>query len=450
MRKNTSWQRDRRCDWVIARAVFTGLCAIGFCATGVLFARSADAQETQGPLLDQYIAPNAGGGGGFQSVLSRYKPEYDSSGIRLGNVIIRPTLTETAGYDSNVFATSSAHGSPLIETNASLGASSDWSTNRVALGLSVDDTRYPSQPALNSTNWTAVLGGSHDFGRDSGSATYSHQALTFVPTGLDVPQLNVALPYTVDDVQFGYRINLARTYVFPSLEVTSYSLGSSTSNYNQANFNRVSVSPTLTLGYELAPQRDVVMVLRDSNATYTAQSPPGVARENYNDVALLGGLNYDTNGVFRFRFLVGYELRTFESAQYKTVSAPIAEASTIWTPTGQTTVTATASRNIQASANGAASSYTQNYVQVRVDHEYLPNLLLRADAGVYFTNYSTGSTSQTFYTLGVGATYLLNRNIRLVFGYDFSGRDSSGGGTTTAFGSNYTDHRVTLQLRFGL
>jgi hypothetical protein len=148
--------------------------------------------------------------------------------------------------------------------------------------------------------------------------------------------------------------------------------------------------------------------------------------------------------------LVGYELRTFESAQYKTVSAPIAEASTIWTPTGQTTVTATASRNIQASANGAASSYTQNYVQVRVDHEYLPNLLLRADAGVYFTNYSTGSTSQTFYTLGVGATYLLNRNIRLVFGYDFSGRDSSGGGTTTAFGSNYTDHRVTLQLRFGL
>jgi hypothetical protein len=439
MRKYTQWQRFHK---IAAVPVLTGVCALG-----TLYAPPAHAQ-TQAPLLDQYIAPT--GGGGFPNALNRYQPEYASSGIHVGNFVIRPSLNETVGYDSNVFATPSAHGSPTIETNASLSASADWSDNdRLQAALSVDDTRYVSQSAFSNTNWSATIGGTHGFGRDVGTATYSHQALTFLPAGLDVPQLSVALPYTVDDVQFGYRINLARSYILPALEVTSYSLGNSTANYSQASFNRVAVSPTLTLGYELAPQRDVVVVLRDTNASYTAQTTPGVAKQNYNDVELLGGLDYGATGVIRFRFLVGYELRSFQSAQYKNVSSPIVEASTIWTPTGQTAVTATASRNIQASANGAASSYTQNYVQLRVDHEYLPNLLLRADAGVYFTNYSTGGGNQTFYTIGAGATYLLNRNIRLVFGYDFTGRDSSGTNNTT-FGTNYTDHRLTLQLRLSL
>jgi hypothetical protein len=452
MRKNTQWQRNIGCGRLATAPILTiGLALFIVFFTGGLFVPSAYAQ-TQAPLLDQYIPPTAGGGGGFQSVLTRYQPEYASSGIPLGNFIIRPALNETTGYDSNVFATSQARGSPIIETNASLGASSDWSVDRLQLALSVDDVRYPSQPALSNTNWNATIGGSHNFGQDVGTATYSHQAQTLLPTSLDVPQLSVAVPYTVDDFQASYRINLAKSYILPSIDVTSFTLGNNTSTYTAASFNRIVVSPTLTLGYELAAQRDLVVVLRDSNANYTAQPTPGTARPNYNDVALLSGLDYGANGVIRFRFLVGYELRSFQySQEYKNISAPIAEASAIWTPTGLTAVTATASRTIQASANGATASYTQNYVQFRVDHEYLPNVLLRADAGIYFDDYPGSLGNQTLYTVGAGVTYLLNRNIRLVFGYDFTARQSSISNTNAAtFGSNYTDHRATLQLRLSL
>jgi len=425
--------------------------AISFLACG-LFASSAHAQ-TQAPLLDQYIPPTQGGGGGFQSVLTRYQPEYSSPGIPLGNFTIRPGLNETAGYDSNVFATKSAKGSAIIETNASLGASSDWSdTDRVQLALGVDDVRYPNQPVLSNTNWNTTIGGSHGFGQDLATATYSHQAATILPSGLDVPQLAIALPYSVDDFQANYRINLARSYIQPSIDVSSYTLGTNnTANYSASNFNRVQVSPTVTLGYEFATQRDLVVVIRDTNATYTSHALPGIANPNYNDVAVLSGLDYSATGVVRFRFLLGYEIRSFQSTQYKTTSAPVAEASVIWTPTGLTAVTGTASRTIQASANGTTPSFTQNYVQVRLDHEYLPNVLFRADTGVYFNNYNQGGGDQTLFTIGAGVTYLVNRNIRLVFGYDFTARQSSGLPVNAgAFGANYSDHRVTLQVRLSL
>ncbi len=456
LRKNGSYMlksRQWKCDNSNPFTAISAL-AVSF-ATYTLFASSAFAQ-TQGALLDQYISPTAGGGGGFQNVLTRGAPEYASSGIHVGNFIIRPSLSETVGYDSNIFATSQARGSALIETSASLGASSDWSTDRLQLALSVDDLRYPSQPALSSTNWSTTIGGSHDFGRDVATATYSHQALTLTPTALDVPQLQASLPFTIDDLQVSHRINLSRIYILPSIDLSSYNLNGSAANYSASNFNRIQVSPTLTVGYELATQRNVVVVLRDANALY-GKASPGTILGNYNDIALLSGLDYGANGIIRFRFLVGYEFRQFQSTQYKNIAAPIAEASLIWTPTGLTAVTGTASRSIQASTEGAAASYTQNYVQVRVDHEYLPNVRLRADAGVYFTNYETGGSSQTLYTVGAGATYLLNRNMQMTFSYDFSARDSNQGANTQTivngveiFGSNYTDHRVTLQLRLGL
>ena len=100
------------------------------------------------------------------------------------------------------------------------------------------------------------------------------------------------------------------------------------------------------------------------------------------------------------------------------------------------------------------AGYTETYVQIRVDHEYLPNVLLRANAGGYFTSYQSGGASQAFYTAGVGATYLLNRNMQLVASYDFSNRQSNGtanlGANGNNFGASYTDHRVMLQVRFAL
>jgi hypothetical protein len=408
------------------------------------------------PLLDQLISPNAAGGGiAYQpgvTVTSRARPEYVSSGVRLGNVVVRPQLAESTGYESNVLATSKARGSAIIETNASLDASSDWSNNGVRAALSVDDVRYPSLSLQSYTNWTASLGGVYEIGRDVLSVAYSHLALTQTPGSLGTPQLQQPLPFTVDLGSVSYRVNFSRLYVTPSVLVASYKYSNGTLGgvtFQQDFQDRLVVSPSVTVGYELSPRRNLVMVVRDSNANYTNEVA-GIGSLNYNDIAVLGGFDYDADAVIRYRALVGYEERSFQNAQFKTIQAPIFEASAIWTPTGLTTVTGAVGRLIQASSTTSSTTYTETYGQLRVDHEYLPNVLLRADLGAYSADYSAGGGTQVYYTAGVGVTYLLNRNMQLAASYNFIGSQSNASGTNPVFGQSYTDNRVFLTLRVGL
>ena len=441
-------------------------------------------------LLDQFISPNIAGVGiePGVTVQSRARPDYDSSGVRLGSFVLRPNLMESAGYESNVLGTSQARGSPVVRTNGEVTADSDMSDGTVSAGLTVDDMRYPDQQRASYTNWTARLGGSHEFGRDTLSAQYLHLNLNQTLLDLDVPQgLNQSLAYRIDLGRLSYRATFNRLAVTPTLEVSNYSFDNGTTGagtvYQQDYRNRVLLSPSVSATYELAPRRNLVAVLRDSQAVYS-RAPPGLTRRDYSDVSALGGASYDLTGLLTVRALVGYEVRSFNSAAYKTISAPVAELAVVWTPTGLTTVTGTVARHIQDSSDETTAGYTETSVGVRVDHEYRRNVLLQANAAFYQDDYRGGG-NQSLYAVGTGATYLLNRNVSATVGYDFLARQSTNGagtnlGATNAtnnvlaainglgatgaqgvgtgalgssvgsFGNSYTDHRILFQLRLRL
>jgi hypothetical protein len=207
----------------------------------------------------------------------------------------------------------------------------------------------------------------------------------------------------------------------------------------------------MTVGYAVGPAT-LVGVLRDAEASYTA-IPIGTPTRDFNDVSLLAGIDYEATGFLRYRLLVGYETRTFTSAAYKTISAPIVEGSVIWNVTGLTTITAEAARRIQDSAAEATVGLTESAVALRVDHELYRNILLRASAGYTDDEYSQNRGRQSLITAGIGATYLLNRNMQISASYDFSARHSPSPvsgltGTTSSqqLGESYNDNRFVVQI----
>lgn len=457
------------------KAVLGAFRLVLFASAGwALLAHAAHAQFIQTPLLDQYIPPDsAGGQAAFQpgvTVATRARPLYESSGVTYGPFTIRPNLSENIGYDSNVTSTSKPQGSPVIETNASLAGDADLTPTRLRAELSVDNFQFPTQTEQDFTNWSALVGIQHDFGLDTGTAVYSHSALNEQPGGLDVPQLNRPLPFSIDDLDLSYRHVISNWFITPSFDVSYYNFGNTSvaytpftgntsagpaslqSYYNQSYQSHVLFTPQVTAGYELGERRSLVIVLRDAIASFT-QAQLGIPNRNYNDFAVLAGLDYDTDAVIRFRMLAGYEQRTFTSNAYPTIRAPVVEGSAIWTPTGLTTVTATVGRRIEDSADDTTAGYVETFGQMQVDHEYQPNVILHANGGAYFTSYPGGS-GQEYWSAGGGVTYLLSRDMQLGFRYDVSQRWSSGQnvfGTDAAyFGDNYTDHRVILQLTFRL
>lgn len=391
------------------------------------------------------------------TVTSRLRPEYAYPGIRFGDILIQPELAEGAGYDSNVSGTRSARGSSFLATQGSVTAASDWARNSIAGALTVDNERYFDLARQSYTDWTARLGGTYDVGAaDVMSLDYVHLNLNQTPSELDVPQLDQPIAVQSDDLRGSYKAVFSKFSLQPGVEVAWYNYQNGTVfgvSYPQTYRNRMIVTPGVTASYEFAPQRTVMLVVSDAIAHYTEQQI-GQPTRNFNDLSVLAGIDYNTGATIQFHALAGYETRHFTSSQFPAISAPVAELIAIWSPTGLTTVTATAAHYIEDSASETTVGLTSTAVKLAVDHEYLRNVLLNASAGFVADSYAQSQGNQSYLTLGAGVTWLINEHLRLAGRYDFATRTSSVPnatlGANQTLGGNFSDNRFLLQLRVGL
>jgi hypothetical protein len=412
----------------------------------VLTAALAMHGAAYGQVIDQYLDPNIPGYGidPGVTVAARVQPGYDAAGIRVGAFMLYPTLDEYAGYDDNVTGTTQPHGSPLIETNARLEASDQMSDASLGGSLSVDNVEYPGESTQSYTNWTASLGGSYDFGRDTLYLAASHLNLNQTPRELDAPELSGALPFQVDDVRASYKVDLAPIIIEPAFDVSyfTYDNGSVLGQpYLQSYRNRIIYAPSVTAGYEFATRRRIVVIIRDADAQYF-NAPPGFPRESFNDISVLAGISYDTDGIIGLRLLGGYEERNFANSYYRMIQAPIMEAGMTWTPTGLTTVAGTAA---------------ETAFKLKIDHELYRNVILSANGAIYLDDYAQNGGSQEFYTVGLAATWKLDRNIAIGADYTYSSRQTDSPLITDAFvphggvfGQSFAENVFRIRLRIAI
>jgi hypothetical protein len=418
-------------------------------------ARTAQAQD-----IGQYINSDVPGFGTQPGVTvpSRLRPEYDYLGTRAGDFIILPQLDESIGYDSNVTGTKPSRGSGFLETQGSLNINSQWAKDSLGAAITMDNNDYFSQQNQSYTNWTASLGGTHVFGQDTLYAGFTHLNINQTSLDLGVPQLDKPIAYRVDDAHVNYKMVFSQFALQPGIEVANYNYDNGTvagAPYLQSYRNRVVVTPSMQMSYEFAPLQSLLLVVKDADAHHTTQlfDTPTL---DYNDFSVLGGVSYSTGGPMRYLLLAGYETRNFHSRQFATISAPVVEAKAIWTPTGLTTVTATAARYIEDSSSDNTVGYTETALKLAVDHEYSRNILLNAHATFYHDSYAQSDANQSYFAAGFGATWLINHHMRLAASYQYSNRQSNNAAETTSLfagemlGGSYSDNRFLLQLRIGL
>ncbi len=386
------------------------------------------------------------------TVASRLHPDFDPSGVRVGSFLLHPQIEEGLGYNSNLFGSGSgALGSWLVGTHPSLLIGSDWSRNSLSAYVGADDLRYLDQPAQGYTNWTAALGGTFSVGRDLLTVAVAHFSLHQPRTDLDALPSDTPIAYQVDDVRASYRIALNRWSVTPSVAFSSYRYAATTIDgtpTSQSYRDRNVVQGAVTTRYELSPQRDLLFVTRALAVNYTAPQV-GQPTRNSDGYQVLMGLSDETGAVWQYRLLLGWEMRAFHAAQYGTRQAPIAEAAVSWNPSGMTTVTATLTRSIEDAAQEGIVGYTYSKARVAVDHEYLRNVLLQAYASYQHADYLPSGGYANSLSLGGGATWLINRHLRLSATYDFTDQHGTASSTLQTTG-NYTRSIGLLTLRVAM
>ncbi len=364
------------------------------------------------------------------TVLSRLRPLYDEPGVRVGDFVIRPTLDESTGYNSNVTGASSAPGSWLLETTPAVSVNSDWGRDRLGASASLDNYTYFGAPRQNQTNANVAVGGGYNIGRGELTLAYSHLSLHQSGTDIGALATDVPVHYQVDDVRSDYVFDLGRLSFSPNVDLSDYRFDNAIIegiNTQQQYRDRVVATGGVTTRYALSDQHHLLLVLQGVNSHYT-QPQPGQPTNNSTSELALAGIDYQATGVWRYRLLAGVERRDFASPAFKSRTAPVVEAGVIWTPTGLTTVTGTVSRTIEDPAAEGTEGYVYTNANIVVDHEYLRNVLLQGRVGFQAADF-LGGGSQNSYSVGGGVTWLLNRHMRLSANYDYVDQRGSSGGT---------------------
>lgn len=391
------------------------------------------------------------------TVVTRVRPLYAERGVRLGGFQFYPKLSGSLGYNSNVAGTHEGPGSYFVETNPSLQIQSDWSRNSLGASFSADNFQYPNTTVQSYTNWQAAIGGGYTIGRGNLDVAYGHFSLNELPTDVGAPPSATPIPYTVDDLRSDYTFDLGTLKIIPNIDLSYWRFGSTTTLTNQpfpqSYRDRNVLQGGATLQYELSGRTSLLLVLQGSDAQFVNPQVTELPPLSSKSAMALGGIDYQYDGVWRYQLLAGMELRAFRGFANKT--EPVLQGTVIWTPTGLTTITASALRTISDPTTEGSSGYVDSRVQIRVDHEYLRNVLLDGEAGFENAAYFQGGGVSGYY-LGGGVTWLLNRNLRLSAHYQFTERSSGSifptpvAGQTMSTSRPYDQHLVLVQFVFGL
>jgi hypothetical protein len=383
------------------------------------------------------------------TVETRLHPEQMPLGLHEGAFRFHPTLDQGFGYTSNALPGPYRRGSWEIVTAPSLAIDTDWSRDAFGAALSVQDTRVLALPSQDRTDWTASAGGRIDIGEDSLTIAAAHVAQHEDRSQLDTIGSDRPIAFQVDDVRASYAITDGRWSVVPSVQAGNWTYAGTTLlgiPASQSYRDRVVLQGGLTVRYEFAPLRSVVLVARATGQDYT-HTPIGQITPDSASYQLLAGIDYDDDQVWRWRLLLGGEARRFSSRRYPQQNTLIAEAAAAWSPSGLTTVTATLSRDTEDAAQEGVSGLVYSAARLTIDHEYLRDLLFKASVGLQRADFFQGG-HQTGTTAGLGVTWVMNRNARLSFTYDqIDLRGSSIPTQALATGTSRGIGLVTLRLR---
>jgi hypothetical protein len=353
------------------------------------------------------------------TVETRLHPDQMPLGVREGVFRFLPQLDESFGYNSNVFPGPHRRGSWQIVTAPAVAIDSDWSRGGFGASASAQDTRDVSLPSQDRTDATVSAGGRIDVGNGELTVAAAHTSRHEDRSAIDSIASDRPIAFTLDDVRASYAVSDGRWRVTPEVEASNWTYSNTTilgTPASQAYRDRMVTQGGVTVQYELAPRRSVVFVARVIGQDYL-HMPADRVSLNSTGYQLLAGVDFNDDPIWRWRLLVGAEIRQFASRQYPQQDTVIAKVGIGWSPSEVTSVSATVSRDTEDAAEEGVSGLVYTSARLTIDHEALRNLVLKASAGIQRADYFQGG-HQTGTTEELGVTWVLDRNAKVSFTYD--------------------------------
>lgn len=366
------------------------------------------------------------------TVDSRLRRDYQPLGVRLGSFRLNGTLDVGGGYDDNLLGTKQNRISDGFADQAgSAGLESDWTTHALGVTGNFDARQYFSKSDFDWVDWDIGGYGRYDLSPYTNvEGRYRHYRDHLDVYSYDVQTAGIfrPVPFTSDEVQASANTSLNRIGLLGNVLYRTYRFEDVTiaNIRNQVSLNDFdTVVGTLGTSYAFGQGRYANVIVRLQDISYTRQESRG--RDSFT-WEVLGGFTYDFDGVWQGRIAFGWRERSYNDPNLKNFSGPAVEGQLTWAPTLLTTVRFNVSRTIEESIRNNAVSFNRTQGGVAVDHEFLRNVILTADARADYREYQSPNETALDGLFTLSARYLVNRNLSVIGNYTFTRRFEATGG----------------------
>ncbi|MEM6900613.1 MAG: outer membrane beta-barrel protein [Pseudomonadota bacterium] len=388
------------------------------------------------------------------AVQDRPQPEFDPEPIRLGSFQTRASFAAGGYYVDNVFATESNEVSDFAFTfRPTLDIASDWSRHSIGLNASVERFEFIDESSESVTNAQLAGRGRVDINSDwyvDGNAfvRQRNEPRTQIsilddfgePVELQEYGGNAFVNYERSRIRarFGYEYV---TTDFNDVEAFDPSIPGVDQDFRDVDTQTIRgrVSYALTRDYAVFVQGSYF----DRDFDNLTEISPGLFADRDSDgFTIEGGLNFELQGPFRGDVAVGYLEENRVSPLFGDIEGLSVDGRLQWFPSRLTTVTASASRRTSDVGLIDAAAAVATSGNLRVDHELLRNVLLYAQGGVFTTDFTDDDRDDTFFDVGFGSIYKINKRVHLEGFYRYTNRDSNI--LTEEFSQNIVGFEITL------
>ena len=381
----------------------------------------------------------------------RKRPEedpYAPLGLRLGNVILRPAITGSVGYDSNPERISGpSKGSLFTRTEGEFGIQSDWNVHELTGMLRGGYSRYYRNDNASRPDAEGNRSLRLDATRDTRSLLESRLRLdTQRPGSPDLTSAVQGRPIT-----WNYGGAAGVTHDFNRLQLTlrgsvdrqdyeDASLGNGRT-LSQADRNQTQYGLRLRAAYEVTPGfKPFVQAEIDTRQFDQKVDSSGYMRSSDGYTVRLGS-TFEISRMLTGEVSGGYQDRKYEDGRLRNLRGFVGDAAILWTPTPLTTVTLRGSAELGDTTIPGSSGTTARRVGLEVAHALRRNLTVTGFTTFSRTEYDGQDLRENLSTIGARLEYKLTRTFAIRASFTHERLNS------TNQGSDYTANVALVGLR---
>ena len=382
---------------------------------------------------------------------NRPQPAYDPIGIRAGKLMIRPGLTVSPDFASNLFATADDPKSDasisivptiaaaITEPGANFTLFGEARIRRHATYASQDDeqfrvdasgsTELPSGFLLNAgIGWSDTT---------AGRGTVANDLTVGDPLKMRELRSRVSLRKSFNRLYASIGLSAARsTYGDVDLDDGSA--------IDQSFRNSRRIGGTLTLGYEVSPL--LALQTRATYDVYRYSDPRPLSDRDAESYSIGVGLRYQITQLLTAEFTAGLRQHKFDNPLFAKIKGAALFGRLRWYPTPLISVRADLAQSTSTSTLDQVSAVTVTDFTLGADYEFRRNVLITAETGLAFEDYGQIGLQAKRLSLTGRAEWKANRWLR-VGGYaTLNSRFGTGSGPIRDYSAVQTGVRMTLAL----